>query len=97
MSEAKPKKPTGTKRKTKEVNKEADDKKSKSKPKKSTPKEAEKKITKKEDKVEKAKEQNAPKRAWPAFFFFQKETMPKVKLENPELPQKELVKVSSRF
>lgn len=49
-----------------------------------------KKSSKKSKKEETASEKG-PKRAWPAFFFFQKENREKLKKDNPELSQKDLV------
>lgn len=58
-----------------------------------TPKE--KKSSPKKSKAEKGKEEKQqPKRAWPAFFFFQKDKRAEVKKDHPELAQKELVAVS---
>jgi hypothetical protein len=45
----------------------------------------------KKSKKEETKDQKGPKRAWPAFFFFQKVKREPLKQENPELSQKELV------
>lgn len=66
-----------------------------SKDKKVTSKKADKKEDQKAAKGVKTADDKRPKRSWPAFFFFQKETMPDLKLEFPLLSQKEYVSVSN--
>lgn len=67
---------------------------------KSAPKKASKKLIQEKTPIvkdskkstkEEAKGDQAPKRAWPAFFFFQNTTREKLKRDNPEMSQKELV------
>jgi len=53
-----------------------------------TPKEKEKKQGK--GKKQKA-DSNAPKRAWPPFFFYQQQRMPELKKEHPDKSHKEKV------
>lgn len=104
MNEDKPKKVQATKHKQKEANKtekkpkETKRSKSEKKPKEQTNKVAqpakEKKSSSKKVKSDKPKEEKGkPKRAWPAFFFFQSEKRSEVKKDNPTLAQKELVAV----
>lgn len=95
----------GTKRKEKQAKKE--EKKPKA-PKVVKPKEKKQDEVKVEPKTKKNKKSApdeaeevkgeqpvAPKRAWPAFFFFQNQQRAQVKEENPDLNQKELVAVSA--
>lgn len=106
MNDDEHKKVKGTKRKAKEeIKKEkkpnppkkADSKKkTKDKQIKDTPAKKEKKTSARQPKAENAKDENIPKRAWPAFFFFQQEKRPELKKEFPAMSQKELVAVSTR-
>lgn len=104
MDETKTKEVTGTKRKAKEQNKETK-KPIAEKPRK--PNDKKKKEDKPEPKPKSNKKSAAaaaeedkdgqptpPKRAWPAFFFFQSEKRDDIKKQNPSLNQKELVAVS---
>jgi len=104
MNESHNKKQTGVKRKTKAKNKEAALKKSATNKKekshkanlKKTEKHAlhdkkQKKSSTKKSTKEETKDSKIPKRAWPAFFFFQKEKRLTLKKDNPTLSQKELV------
>jgi len=107
MNVEEPKKKRGTRRKTKQEEKEEeipkvvpkveavikDAGKVSKQPKDKKPK----KTASKEVKAEKEVDDKRPKRAWPAFFFFQKDKRAEVKETHPELAQKEIVAVSSRF
>ena len=72
----------------------AGSKKSQTKDKKTNSKKPSDKKPRKTPQAEGGEDQKRPKRSWPAFFFFQKEIMPKLKQENKTLSQKELVSVS---
>lgn len=104
MNESKGKRNPGVKRKAKEQAKQEEAKhtvaakKAKS-PKADTKKAAKKNVPEKKakkpevkkSKKEESKDVKAPKRSWPAFFFFQNEKRLVLKKENPEMSQKELV------
>lgn len=104
MNEDKQKKVQATKQKLKEANKtekkpkdtkrSKSEKKPKEQPNKTVQTAKEKKSSSKNVKSDKSKEEKGkPKRAWPAFFFFQSEKRSEVKKDNPTLAQKELVAV----
>lgn len=104
MNEARSKK-KDTKKKEPKVKKQPEKTKEAPKDKKRTtsksaPKKASKKLIQEKTPIvkdskkstkEEAKGDQAPKRAWPAFFFFQNTTREKLKRDNPEMSQKELV------
>lgn len=105
MNDDQHKKVRGTKRKAKEeIKKEKkpnppkkaeSKKKTKEKATKETSAKKEKKTSARQPKAEKVKDDNTPKRAWPAFFFFQQDKRPELKKEFPAMSQKELVAVSA--
>lgn len=104
MNESKNKKATGVKRKQKADKKDKEAKPApapknakspKVEPKKATkpviPEKKGKKTENKKSTKEETKEVVAPKRSWPAFFFFQNEKRLQLKRDNPSLSQKDLV------
>lgn len=104
MNESKGKKNPGVKRKGKEQTKKEEVKhappaksakspKAGSKPaaKKNLPEKKASKVDMKKNKKEETKDVKAPKRSWPAFFFFQNEKRMQLKKEHPDMSQKDLV------